>query len=97
MTKVILDFQELRDHPDNESQLQSMTELAKDAKGYVFFIDRNNSSGIQIVCLNMISLAAMISQIYGTYPQVRMLVQMHEMSGGRGDNLFGDSLFRSRR
>ncbi len=98
MTKVILDFQELKDHAENESQLQNMTELAKEAKGFVFFIDRGESSGLQIACLNAISLAGMISQIYESHPQVRMLVQMHDMmSGGKVDNPFGNNPFGPRR
>ncbi len=89
MTKVILDFQSLRDDPGGEDQLQNMTELAKDAKGFVFYIDRGESSGLQIACLNAVSLSGMISQIYKSYPQVKMLVRMQEMmSGGKEDNPF---------
>ena len=90
MTKVILDFQELRDSPDNEKQLQAMINLAKEAKGYVFFIDRDGSSGMQVVCLNRMSLATMISQIYESYPEVKMLIQMEEMmSRSKDNNPFG--------
>ncbi len=85
--KVILDFPNLRDDPSLQKHLQAMMDMAKDAKGFLFFIDRGNATGMQTYMLNDIALAKMIVTIESQQPgvkQVRMMAEMMKRFRGGG-------------
>jgi len=83
MTKVILDFQNLIEGLENEQHFQAMMELAKEAKGFYFFISRGNSGGHQICNLDAAELAAMIDTIEKGHPEIGLIRMI-----ARGSNPF---------
>lgn len=78
--KVILDFPNLRENPSISRHLEQMIKMAKEAKGFLFFIDRGETSGMQMYMLNNVSLAMLIDNIEEGNPGVKQLRMMAEMS-----------------
>ena len=77
--KVILDFPNLREGPDNSKYLQNMAEMAKEAKGFVFFADYGDNATIQICHLNVVTLAEMIRQLESQHPKIKEINKMSRM------------------
>ena len=46
--KVILDFQNLRESPENAKHMQNMADMAKEAKGFCFYVDKGKYSGLDM-------------------------------------------------
>ena len=85
--KVILDFPNLREDPSLSKHLEAMAKMAKEAKGFVFFIDRGDTSGMQMYMINDSGLLRMISMIEEQNPGIAQMRGMMDMMRklGRGD------------
>ena len=78
--KVILDFPNLREGDSLPAHMDAMIEMAKEAKGFLFFIDRGDTSGIQMYKLNNVILAMMIDHLERDNPGIGQARMMAEMS-----------------
>ena len=82
MTKVLLDFPNLRDSPNKEEYLDEFINLAKDAQGFCFFIDRGETCGLMNYQLNDATLINLISELERTRPGLKFL----RILGGLGSS-----------
>ena len=74
--KVTLDFQNLGEDSEDGEYLQEMIELAKEAKGFCFFVDRGETCGIQVCHLNAPALAVMIRTLESEHPEIKWLKEL---------------------
>ena len=83
MTKVILDFQKLRDSSNLDKSLQAMADAAKEAQGFLFCSRGKDGSenSIQLIrSLSPLELAIMIDSIVDSHPEIKMIRMMNAMS-----------------
>ncbi len=77
--KVILDFQSLREDPDLSEHLEAMMDFAKEAKGFVFFVDVGGKAGMQVYMINNSGLMKMITMIEEQNPGLAQMREMMDM------------------
>ncbi len=85
--KVILDFPNLREDPSISRHLEQMIKMAKEAKGFLFFVDRGGTTGMQMYMISNAGLVTLIDSLERENPGVKYMREMLKMQEKFGDFL----------